>query len=607
MPPGIMKRNSSKRKASEGSDEQEFSEEQTLIAGRPSRKAALKSHRVWDPLKPGAAKHADVEEEASGESPGTSAKRTRVVTKRTSKGVQDDGDQSDKQQDEKNTEKIEMDKSDQQEPERIILQQRKIIPRGLHSHPQPAMNKEQLALIEQEMEKHDHFDDPDEEYSDEEEEHDQRGRPTRFVLDDPNDEDFDISSRGRRGGFRGGDSFSSRGRGRGITSDLQQQQPPQQRSGMIPIFSTATYPRGGNIPRGRPRGGRAMAGIGGGIMRGRINIRQPVNYFASPPARQLTNGSIYSLQSGGAAVSGSGSVASSDVPVSRPGQQPPVVRVLRPMGMTSNFQALRPSSMTMGSAQSQQLTETNFTVNRELENYRGRVVAGTSVDEFNDIIDHMLAEYQRIVDDRSRLITSHREYVNHLKQTNQAALEMKDNKIRQLELSVEQLQQKVMVGVKQEQLRLVKQGTVPGADNQDCGGNTAQQHQEDSASPQQLHRMDIVNRNQDVVDDEDKPQQLQHMDEGGVIGDSNNNNEGGQQHHQQSYWPSSGGGQQQQRIRILGISGSTTTSSGGDRGIPQLHPNAPYFDDEMDDDEEEFDDEHDSGEMDDELGAQVTI
>lgn len=92
------------------------------------------------------------------------------------------------------------------------------------------------------------------------------------------------------------------------------------------------------------------------------------------------------------------------MPVSRPGQQPPVVRVLRffnskfilkiivyrPMGMTSNFQALRPSSMTMGSAQSQQLSETNFTVNRELENYRGRVVAGTSVDEFNDIIDHML-------------------------------------------------------------------------------------------------------------------------------------------------------------------------------------------------------------------------
>nr|CAD2192571.1 unnamed protein product [Meloidogyne enterolobii] len=560
-----MKRNSSKRKASEGSDEQEFSEEQTLIAGRPSRKAALKSHRVWDPLKPGAAKHADVEEEASGESPGTSAKRTRVVAKRTSKGTQDDGDQSDKQQDEKNIEKTEMDKSDQQEPERIILQQRKIIPKGLHSHPQPAMNKEQLALIEQEMEKHDQFDDPDEEYSDEEEEHDQRGRPTRFVLDDPNDEDFDISSRGRRGGFRGGDSFSSRGRGRGITSDLQQQQQPQQRSGMIPIFSTASYPRGGNIPRGRPRGGRAMAGIGGGIMRGRINIRQPVNYFASPPARQLTNGSIYSLQSGGSAVSGSGSVASSDVPVSRPGQQPPVTD-----GMTSNFQALRPSSMTMGSAQSQQLSETNFTVNRELENYRGRVVAGTSVDEFNDIIDHMLAEYQRIVDDRSRLITSHREYVNHLKQTNQAALEMKDNKIRQLELSVDQLQQKVMLGVKQEQLRLVKQGTVPGADNQDSGGTTAQQqHQEDSASPQQLHRMDIVNRNQDVVDDEDKPQQLQHMDEG--------------------------------------ISGSTTTSSGGDRGIPQLHPNAPYFDDEMDDDEEEFDDEHDSGEMDDELGAQVTI
>lgn len=594
MPPGLMKRNSSKRKASEGSDEQEFSEEQSLVAGRPSRKAALKSHRVWDTLKPGAAKHAEVEEELSGESPGpgTSAKRSRVATKRTSKGAQDDGDQSDKQE-EKNIEKVEQEKQidfSQQEPDRVIIQQRKIMPpKVLHSHPQPAMNKEQLALIEQEMEKHDQFDEPDDEFSDEEEEHDQRDRPTRFVLDDPNDEDFDISSRGRRGGFRGGDSFASRGRGRGVTSQLQQQQQPQQRSGMIPIFSTA-YPRGTTIQRGRPRG-RAMAGVGGGIMRGRINIRQPVNYFASPQSRQLTNG-IYSLQSGGSA--STGSVGSTEVPVSRPGQQPPVVRVLRPMGMSSNFQALRPSSMTMGSTQSQQLAETNFTVNRDLENYRGRVVAGTSVQEFNDIIDHMLAEYQRIVDDRSRLITSHREYVNHLKQTNQAAMEMKDNKIRQLELSVEQLQQKVMVGVKQEQLRLVKQGTVPGNDNQDCVNTTQQQiHQQDS-DPPQIHRMEIVGSQ----DGDDEKPELQHMDEGGVyIGDSNN--EGGQQ---QSYWPSPG---QQQRIRILGISGNNNNS--GDRGIPQLHPNAPYFDDEMDDDEEEFDDEEDTAEMDDELGAQVTI
>lgn len=61
------------------------------------------------------------------------------------------------------------------------------------------------------------------------------------------------------------------------------------------------------------------------------------------------------------------------------------------MGMSSNFQALRPSSMSVGgTTQSQQFAETNFTVNRELENYRGRIVAGTSVQEFNDIIDHML-------------------------------------------------------------------------------------------------------------------------------------------------------------------------------------------------------------------------
>lgn len=124
------------------------------------------------------------------------------------------------------------------------------------------------------MEKHEQFDEPEqEEFSDEEDEHDQRDRPTRFVLDDPNDEDFDISSRGRRGGFRGGDSFASRSRGRGVTQ-IQQQPQQQQRSGIIPIFSTTSFPRG-NISRGRPRG-RAMTAMGGGIMRGRINIRQPV-------------------------------------------------------------------------------------------------------------------------------------------------------------------------------------------------------------------------------------------------------------------------------------------------------------------------------------------
>jgi hypothetical protein len=69
MPPGIIKRNS-KRKVSEGADEQEFSEEQSLIAGRQTRQAALKSHRVWDTLKPGAGKHAEMDEEMSSESPG---------------------------------------------------------------------------------------------------------------------------------------------------------------------------------------------------------------------------------------------------------------------------------------------------------------------------------------------------------------------------------------------------------------------------------------------------------------------------------------------------------------------------------------------------------
>jgi hypothetical protein len=37
-------------------------------------------------------------------------------------------------------------------------------------------------------------------------------------------------------------------------------------------------------------------------------------------------------------------------------------------------------------------------------------------------------EHQRVVDDRTRLLASHREYVNHLKLTHQAAQDIKDNK-----------------------------------------------------------------------------------------------------------------------------------------------------------------------------------
>jgi hypothetical protein len=57
----------------------------------------------------------------------------------------------------------------------------------------------------------------------------------------------------------------------------------------------------------------------------------------------------------------------------------------------SNFSALRPSSVNISSLNNQQqMAQSNFAVNQELQNYRGRIVAGSSVQEFNDIIDNFV-------------------------------------------------------------------------------------------------------------------------------------------------------------------------------------------------------------------------
>lgn len=69
MPPGLSREHTRKRKAStsEGSEElggmaaveerEEQLAELNIAGGRQRRSAAMKSHKVWDALKPGAAKH----------------------------------------------------------------------------------------------------------------------------------------------------------------------------------------------------------------------------------------------------------------------------------------------------------------------------------------------------------------------------------------------------------------------------------------------------------------------------------------------------------------------------------------------------------------------
>lgn len=594
--------NVKKRKVSEESEESP--DPGLMVAGRQRRAAAQKSHKVWDQLKPGAKPNMEEEQtpqQLQAETPDTTAKRTRLTPNRGAsagrKSVRISAEAAQQMGEAvKNEAKTEQPAGDEegQQPMPTLTKggggrgsvritsssttatrvsstsPQKIIVSGQKS----AMSNEQLEMIEREMEKHHQFDEPEggEEGSDEDEEHQQARGPARYVLDDDErDEDFVASgfqppSTGR--GSRGG----GRGRGRGS------------RGGVV----SAPMPRSSS--RGRPRGSRA-AGPGSGVMRGRLNYSRPpmsMNYFSSPQARQMTNG-IYSLQPAGGIIG--------ELAAARQGAQPGI-RILRPAGMPlsvqSNFQSLRPSSMNIGLSQPQ-LTESNFAVNRELENFRNRIVPNASVQQFNDTIDHILDEYQRVVDDRSRLIVSHREYVNHLKLTHQAAQDIKDNKIRHLEQTVEQLQQKVMAGIKQEQLRVVKQGSMPAAGNNNGNGPEVDVTSTNEGQPQQ----------QQFGGEEGQRQGEAGGGQGGDGGAGTSGDEsqpGGAQ-----IW-----GQQQQRIRIVGMPGA----GGADRAaMPRLHnplgPNASYYDDQMDEEEEEgleeFEGDEDSAEMDEELGAQVTI
>lgn len=179
------------------------------------------------------------------------------------------------------------------------------------------------------------------------------------------------------------------------------------------------------------------------------------------------------------------------------------------------------------------------------------------------------SEYQRAVDDRTRLIAGHREFVNHLKQT----LEIKDNKfdftynniqfvrIRHLEHTVEQLQYKLITNFKQNQLRVVKQGSVPANE------------QEDNKS-QQPNQQSLYQQHQEG----DHPQVQQGVPRV-IIGGSGASGSHGQP--QQQNWSLPAG--HQQRFRIIGVDGADNHPP------PQLHnqmgPNPSYFDDEMDDEE----------------------
>ncbi|KAF7638862.1 hypothetical protein Mgra_00001671 [Meloidogyne graminicola] len=70
--------------------------------------------------------------------------------------------------------------------------------------------------------------------------------------------------------------------------------------------------------------------------------------------------------------------------------------------------------------------EPKFMTSEELEKYRSKIVSGASIQEFNEIINAILAEYNRIVEYCSVLTSNRKEYINYLKQSHQTALSLKD-------------------------------------------------------------------------------------------------------------------------------------------------------------------------------------
>uniref|UniRef100_A0A183BHZ2 t-SNARE coiled-coil homology domain-containing protein n=1 Tax=Globodera pallida TaxID=36090 RepID=A0A183BHZ2_GLOPA len=460
-----------KRKAStsEGSDElgsgrEEQQQTENIAASRQRRTAAMKSHKVWDVLKPGAKGHAEGETDPNEAQP--ASKMGRPTPKRKAQGVSSvvspteenvkmEIEPSTEIQQGQQEEKIFAQQSDQKGSQRIVLNRKvaaaSLSATNLWTQPQPAKDRGQLQLIEarplqfvynglfkKEVEKHQQFaDDPmtnTEEPSDEEDEDRMSPQGDRVLLDDPNDEDYpELPSRAVR---RGRGEGQQRGRGGGRGS----------RGGTTTAAHTL---RGTTSTRGRPRGSRMP--MGGGVMGGRVNFtlgtgrggRVPMGYYPPPRGSFGPGGtpSIYSIQPSGGIVG--------DLPL-----RPPSVRIVRarPAGevavhqqnASSGFRPLsvRPSPMV-------QYNEESFKINRELENYRDSVVPGTSVQQFNDIIDQLLDEMSRAAEDRDKLTASHREYVDHLQLTHSAAQEIKDKRIRQLEQSLDQIQQKLMLVIKE--------------------------------------------------------------------------------------------------------------------------------------------------------------
>lgn len=294
---------------------------------------------------------------------------------------------------------------------RIRPSQKMLMSAGSNS----ALNSDQLRDIEREIDKHlegERFDDYEEDDEDE--------STKRFVLDD-NDEDFQLKEK-----------------------------KPAKRSAILkpPAMRVTSNSSDQAFERGSgSRGGRGRGRPAGGVMRGR------------PTGQTRGGGGLRGAGSPGMQVRPAIDQGMSGMPpmrrdVDMPIRAPPRVFIMKPRDPVNRNVSHMPSTVIPPvpvniAAMDKEIAELT-------EKYKDKPVPGSTVQEFSNIVNQILLELNRLHQDNRNLIDYNRRCIEALRTSNATQMELKDERIHQLEQSIETLQGNFLQSRKQMQLSTLK-------------------------------------------------------------------------------------------------------------------------------------------------------
>ncbi|CAK5088459.1 unnamed protein product [Meloidogyne enterolobii] len=121
---------------------------------------------------------------------------------------------------------------------------------------------------------------------------------------------------------------------------------------------------------------------------------------------------------------------------------------------------------------SKQVDEPKYLTEEDIEKYRSKLVSGASIQEFNEVINAILAEYNRIAKYCSSVTKNRKEYFDYLQKSHQSALNFKDKQIQLLESTVEQLRQDLVKKLRNEHMEIARssvKGETTKEKNSDVG------------------------------------------------------------------------------------------------------------------------------------------